>query len=89
MEKLAEVFFARCLENNVTPHVVTKKTVFKWQEPFSETMKFVFKQKWQHKFEQAGLLEATGGKLSHLISDNATMQILRWRDGGFGLAMHN
>lgn len=31
---LAHHFFARCLEANVVPYVVTKKTVFKWQEPF-------------------------------------------------------
>ena len=31
---LAHHFFARCLEANVVPYVVTKKTVFKWQEGF-------------------------------------------------------
>lgn len=29
--ELAHHFFARCLEANVVPYVVTKKTVFKWQ----------------------------------------------------------
>mmetsp|Transcript_28222 Transcript_28222/g.62242 ORF Transcript_28222/g.62242 Transcript_28222/m.62242 type:complete len:123 (-) Transcript_28222:264-632(-) len=24
-----------------------------------------------------------------MISDNATMQVIRWNQGGFGLAMHN
>jgi len=27
--------------------------------------------------------------LQHLISDAATMQIIRWTDGGFGMACHN
>jgi isocitrate dehydrogenase len=31
---LARIFFARCLAAGITPYVVTKKTVFKWQEPF-------------------------------------------------------
>jgi isocitrate dehydrogenase len=29
------------------------------------------------------------GKLTHLISDAATMQIIRWTKGGFGMAAHN
>ena len=36
---LARIFFQRCLDANITPYVVTKKTVFKWQEPFWNTMK--------------------------------------------------
>ena len=31
---LAHHFFSRCLVANVVPYVVTKKTVFKWQEGF-------------------------------------------------------
>jgi len=31
---LARIFYDRCLLMNVTPYVVTKKTVFKWQEGF-------------------------------------------------------
>jgi len=30
VEKMAHHFFSRCLEEGVTPYVVTKKTVFKW-----------------------------------------------------------
>merc|ERR1712032_797123 len=30
-----------------------------------------------------------GGDLQHLISDAATMQIIRWTNGGFGMACHN
>ena len=29
------------------------------------------------------------GVLHHLISDNATMQIIRWTKGGFGMCAHN
>merc|ERR1711920_67254 len=38
---------------------------------------------------KSGLLDKCGGELQHLISDAATMQILRWTDGGFGMACHN
>ena len=86
---LAHHFFARCLEGKVTPYVVTKKTVFKWQEGFWLAMKEVFDAHYAEKFASAGLLEASGGKLAHLISDAATMQIIRWTQGGFGMAAHN
>ena len=39
---LAHHFFKRCLEAQVTPYVVTKKTVFKWQEGFWTAMNTVF-----------------------------------------------
>ena len=35
---LARHFFSRCLEAEVVPYVVTKKTVFKWQEGFWAAM---------------------------------------------------
>ena len=34
VEDLAHHFFKRCLASNIVPYVVTKKTVFKWQEGF-------------------------------------------------------
>lgn len=40
---LAVNFFSRCLEFSCTPYVVTKKTVFKWQEGFWRIMKEVKK----------------------------------------------
>jgi isocitrate dehydrogenase len=43
----------------------------------------------QKAFETEGLLERCGGDLTHLISDAATMQLIRWTDGGFGMAAHN
>lgn len=89
IEGLAHYFFKRCLEAKVTPYVVTKKTVFKWQEGFWATMKAVFDAEYKWKFSQAGLLERSGGDLQHLISDAATMQLIRWTEGGFGMAAHN
>ncbi len=86
---LAHHFFSRCLAAGVTPYVVTKKTVFKWQEGFWAIMKDVFDRDYLEEFKKAGLLEQTGGELQHLISDAATMQIIRWTQGGFGMAAHN
>eukprot|EP00561_Arcocellulus_cornucervis_P008386 CAMPEP_0185811806 /NCGR_PEP_ID=MMETSP1322-20130828/8495_1 /TAXON_ID=265543 /ORGANISM="Minutocellus polymorphus, Strain RCC2270" /LENGTH=563 /DNA_ID=CAMNT_0028508289 /DNA_START=26 /DNA_END=1717 /DNA_ORIENTATION=- len=86
---LAHHFFKRCLDGNVTPYIVTKKTVFKWQEGFWATMKEIFDKEYKTQFEKAGLLERSGGDLQHLISDAATMQLIRWTDGGFGMAAHN
>jgi isocitrate dehydrogenase len=86
---LAHHFFTRCLAEEVTPYVVTKKTVFKWQEGFWMTMKNVFDAHYREDYRKAGLLDKCGGELPHLISDAATMQIIRWTDGGFGMAAHN
>jgi isocitrate dehydrogenase len=86
---LAHHFFSRCLEARVDPYVVTKKTVFKWQEGFWQAMKAVYDVDYRAHFAAAGLLKHTGGELPHLISDAATMQIIRWTSGGFGMAAHN
>lgn len=86
---LAHIFFQRCLDAKVTPYVVTKKTVFKWQEGFWARMKSTFDKHYKIKFLAAGLLDKCGGDLPHLISDAATMQIIRWTGGGFGMAAHN
>jgi len=86
---LAHIFFTRCLEHKVVPYVVTKKTVFKWQEGFWTNCKKVFEEHYHEKFKAAGLLDKCGGELQHLISDAATMQIIKWSDGGFGMACHN
>jgi len=87
--ELAHIFFQRCLDAGITPYVVTKKTVFKWQEGFWATMKKIFDQDYKEKFAAKGLLDKCGGELQHLISDAATMQLIRWTDGGFGMAAHN
>mmetsp|Transcript_5777 Transcript_5777/g.7809 ORF Transcript_5777/g.7809 Transcript_5777/m.7809 type:complete len:519 (-) Transcript_5777:172-1728(-) len=89
VEDLAHHFYNRCLEAECTPYVVTKKTVFKWQEGFWVIMKQVFDQHYKEKFVSVGLLDGCGGELQHLISDAATMQIVRWTGGGFGMASHN
>jgi len=89
VEDLAHIFFERCLKGNITPYVVTKKTVFKWQDGFWQKMEKVFNKYYKEKYLAAGLLDNCGGKLQHLISDAATMQIIRWKDGGFGMACHN
>ena len=90
---LAHHFFSRCLVADggagVVPYVVTKKTVFKWQEGFWLAMKDVFDVHYKEQYLAKGLLDTTGGDLQHLISDAATMQIIRWTDGGFGMAAHN
>merc|ERR1711896_30812 len=52
-------------------------------------MQKTFNAEFKETFLKAGLLERTGGELQHLISDAATMQIIRWTDGGFGMAAHN
>ena len=46
---LAHHFFTRCLAAEVTPYVVTKKTVFKWQEGFWQAMKAVFDEHYKDK----------------------------------------
>jgi isocitrate dehydrogenase len=89
VEHLAHLFFQRCLEANITPYIVTKKTVFKWQEGFWSTMKQIFDTHYKEQFLTKGLLERSNGDLQHLISDAATMQLIRWTDGGFGMAAHN
>jgi len=45
----------------VVPYVVTKKTVFKWQEGFWVAMKEVFDAHYKDKYLAKGLLETVGG----------------------------
>jgi isocitrate dehydrogenase len=86
---MAHHFFSRCLEAKVTPYVTTKKTVFKWQESFWQIMKKVFDEHYKEKFNAAGLLAKSRGELGHFLSDVATMHVVRWNDGGWGMAAHN
>jgi isocitrate dehydrogenase len=87
VKDLAHHFFSRCLKQGIVPYVVTKKTVFKWQEPFWLIMKEIFDKNYKQSYLDADLLPE--GELQHLISDAATMQIIRWTGGGFGMAAHN
>lgn len=89
IEALGHHFFSRSLEAGVTPYVVTKKTVFKFQEPFWQGLKQVFDKDYKEQFKAKGLLDNTGGELAHLISDAATMKLEVWRDGGFAMVAHN
>jgi len=89
VEDLAHHFYSRCLEAGVVPYVVTKKTVFKWQEGFWQKMKEVFDEHYKEKYLASGILDKCGGELQHLISDAASMKIVQWRDGGWGMAAHN
>jgi isocitrate dehydrogenase len=50
--ELAHLFFKRCFSEGITPYVVTKKTVFKWQEAFWETMKNIFDETYKEDFEK-------------------------------------
>jgi len=56
VEDLAHHFFKRCLEASVVPYVVTKKTVFKWQEPFWRKMKDVFDAHYKQAYIDKGNL---------------------------------
>lgn len=87
VSKMAHHFFSRCLEAGVTPYVVTKKSVFKWQDAFWERMKLVFDNFYADEFRRRNLVPS--GQLEHLLSDAATMKLIAWRDGGFGMASHN
>jgi isocitrate dehydrogenase len=89
VNKMAHHFFSRCLEAKVTPYVITKKTVFKWQEEFWKRMKDVFDVHYKKKFLEAGLLNNCRGELQHFLSDVATMQLIRWSEGNFGMCAHN
>ena len=86
---MAHHFFTRCLNANITPYIVTKKTVFKWQETFWKTMKKEFDDHYKEAFREKNLLNDTNGELVHIISDAATMKLIRWNKGGFGMAAHN
>ena len=87
VEKMAHHFFSRAFEANVTPYVVTKKTVFKWQEEFWSIMKKVFDEHYKEKFNNHNLLDR--GELTHVISDAACMKLVAWKDGGYAMASHN
>eukprot|EP01126_Amoeba_proteus_P017157 TRINITY_DN1813_c0_g2_i5.p1 TRINITY_DN1813_c0_g2~~TRINITY_DN1813_c0_g2_i5.p1 ORF type:complete len:462 (+),score=87.80 TRINITY_DN1813_c0_g2_i5:236-1621(+) len=89
ISQMAHHFFGRCLNAKVTPYVVTKKTVFKWQEELWRVMKDVFDAHYKKDFQDLGLLKNCGGELQHYLSDVASMQLVRWSHGGFGMCAHN
>ncbi|KAL7530669.1 hypothetical protein ACHAWF_003468, partial [Thalassiosira exigua] len=44
------------------------------------------RQEYKGEFINAGLLDRSGGELQHLISNAATMKLIRWMGGEFGMA---
>ncbi len=87
VKALARHFFSRSLEAGSVPYVVTKKTVFKWQEDFWRIMKEVFDAEFKKQFIAAKLLRRD--ELEHLISDAACMKLITWTQGGFSMVSHN
>ena len=85
----AHHFFSRCLAAEVTPCVVSKRTVFKWQEYYWQRMKSIFDLEYKTKFNEKKLLEDSGKELRHIISDDAAMKLVAWRTGKFGFACLN
>ena len=86
---LGRSFFSRCLTLRLRPAVVTKQTVFKWQAPFWEILERLFEAEYRPIFVSAGLVRE-GEPLTHLLSDAATMCVVRWSpEGGFGMCALN
>lgn len=88
VEKLARIFFQRCLDAGITPYVVTKKTVFKWQEGFWETMKKVFDADFKEKFEKVHIYMINTVFIftetdTHALSLCYTLALLGWTFGTF------
>jgi len=52
-------------------------------------MKDVFDVHYKKKFVEAGLLTICRGELQHFLSDVATMNLIRWSEGNFGMCAHN
>lgn len=87
-------FFSRCLEAGVTPYITTKRTVFKWQEEYWKIAKSVYDDHYRAKFKAKDVFsyDANGQKsyeLSHLLTDDATMKLIKWREGNFGMMALN
>lgn len=85
----AHHFFGRSLAANVTPYVVSKRTVFKWQEDYWQKMKKIFDAEYKTKFNEKKLLENSGNELRHIISDDAAMKLVSWKSGRFSMACLN
>ena len=58
IEALGRRFFRRCLALRLRPCVVTKRTVFKWQETFWQRLRALFEREFRPAFVQARLLGA-------------------------------
>mgnify|MGYP001320047758 CR=1 FL=1 len=49
----------------------------------------MFDTHYKNEFINKDLLKDTNQELGHLISDAATMKIIRWTNGNFGMIAHN
>jgi isocitrate dehydrogenase len=58
------------------------------QPYFWEIMKEVFDTEFKSQYYDAKIM-APGSELTHFLSDAATMKLVVWTDGGFGMAAHN
>ena len=56
---------------------------------FWQRMKDVFDAHYKQKFAEAEIEVGPNGDLQHFLSDVATMQLIRWKEGGFGMCAHN
>lgn len=52
-------------------------------------MKQVFDEHYKAQFNEKKLLTKTKGELGHFLSDVATMHVIRWSEGGWGMCSHN
>lgn len=90
----AHHFFSRCLAAKIVPYITTKRTVFKWQEEFWQIAKMIYDQDYKAQFANANVhsYDANGHptfELSHILTDDATMKLIKWKEGGFGFMSLN
>jgi len=78
----------RALDANVRYVYTDKGTAFVYQTEYFKIGKEVFENEFRAKFEKAGLMKA-GDKFEAMLSDNAAMAMVGWKDGGFLLAGPN
>jgi isocitrate dehydrogenase len=90
----AHHFFSRCLEAGVVPYITTKRTVFKWQSEYWRLAKETYDEFYKERFKAKGVLgyDANGNQnaeLNHILTDDATMKLIKWKDGNFGFMALN
>ena len=78
----------RALDAKVKYIYTDKGTAFVYQTEYFKIGKEVFEAEFRAKYEAAGLMKA-GDKFEPMLSDNAAMAMVGWKDGGFLLAGPN
>ena len=78
----------RALDANVRYVFTDKGTAFVYQTEYFKIGKEIFEAEYRAKFEAAGLMKA-GEKFEAMLTDNAAMAMVGWKDGGFLLAGSN